>query len=113
MDPPEPRPPSGFQPDASPSVVGVEGEIDVATCTELWERLAAEIERTTAVILDLSGTTFIDSSGLSVIVRAMRTLDSRGGSLVLRNPRPSVARVLALTGLDKVLTVEVHPVAKG
>jgi anti-sigma B factor antagonist len=90
-----------------PGLVRVEGEVDVASCAALWERMAAEIERSNGVILDLSETTFVDSSGLSVFVRAKRKLDTAGGSLVLRNPRPQVARVLALTGLDKVMTVEV------
>jgi anti-sigma B factor antagonist len=92
----------------APGVVRVEGEVDVASCGALWDRMAVEIERTNGVILDLSETTFVDSSGLSVFVRAKRALDTAGGSLVLRNPRPQVARVLALTGLDKVMTVEVE-----
>jgi anti-anti-sigma factor len=111
MHSPEPcelSPVGGGEP--PPGLVRVEGEVDVATCGALWEQMAAEIGRTNGVILDLSETTFVDSSGLSVFVRAKRKLDTTGGSMVLRNPRPQVARVLALTGLDKVMTVEIdHP----
>ena len=54
-----------------------------------------------AVVIDLSGLRFIDSSGLRVLVRAERELRDSGGQLVLvRGPR-AVRRVFALTSLDR------------
>ncbi len=87
-------------------VVLVRGEIDIATAPALWEVLAEAIPGTHRLVLDLGDTTFIDSTGLSIFVRALRRLRYDGGDLILRSLRPNVREVLRITGLDKVLTVE-------
>ncbi|TDL78371.1 anti-sigma factor antagonist [Palleronia sediminis] len=57
-----------------------------------------------AVVLDLGGVGFIDSSGLGAIVRAMKQL-APDRQLELANLQPPVAKVFALTRLDRVLTI--------
>ena len=59
-----------------------------------------------AVVLDLRETTFLDSTALGVIIAAMKALRRRGGRLVLVNDRRSITKILAITGLDQLLTVE-------
>lgn len=55
-------------------VVAVAGEVDLATANDLWVAIeAASVERKT-VLVDLTDTAFMDSSGLSVLVRAHRHL---------------------------------------
>ena len=58
-----------------------------------------------SVIVDLAGVEFLSSIGLSVIVRVARALSSRDGRLVLLDPRPNVADVLARTQIDRVIPV--------
>jgi anti-anti-sigma factor len=87
-------------------VLRVKGEVDLATAQLLAEHLDAVIESgIRSVIVDLEETTFIDSSGLSVIVRALTRLRAHDGDMVLRSPTGSVRRSLEITGLDKLLAV--------
>lgn len=91
-------------------VVTVAGEIDIATAPELWERLEEEIlTGPQRIVLDLADAGFIDSTGLTVLIRAHKRLGAAGANLVLRSPTAPVARVLAVSGLDQVIDMETDP----
>jgi anti-sigma B factor antagonist len=91
-----------------PAVVHVSGEVDVSGAAHLREALAAAVRSGVGrLVVDLEGVTFVDSTGLGVLVAAKRTLDRRGGYLELVVSRPRVARVLRISGLDRVFVV--HP----
>src|ERR687895_611372 len=65
-------------------VVAVSGEIDLFTAPEFKQRMSAPIDAGRSnLVVDLSGTTFIDSSSLGVLIGAHRRLKLRGGSLVV------------------------------
>ena len=83
-------------------VVTVEGEVDMASIPALRVALD-DVESDHELILDCSGVTFMDSSGLSVLVTLWSRLQERGGSLHVRNPSPAVRRVMELTGLDDLI----------
>jgi anti-anti-sigma factor len=89
-------------------VVEVMGEVDVRSAPNLRSRLdaASRRYRGQVVVVDLSGVTFIDSTGLGVLVGALRSMRSTGGGLCLSGCAPGVARVLSITGLDHVFDVE-------
>ena len=82
--------------------IAVSGELDTHTAPQLAEHLAG-IAEGTAVVLDLSGTTFISSAGLSTILNAQRQLSSSGGSLRVASPTVAVARLIELSGLNATL----------
>jgi anti-anti-sigma factor len=82
------------------------GELDHATAPELRGPLDAAIEEgINCVLIDLSDCTFIDSTGLSVIVHAHSALngDNRSGQLEICCPDPQVRRLLEITGVDRAL----------
>ena len=87
-------------------VVAVRGEIDLVTAPVLWESLVDVLPDTKRLVVDLAETAFIDSTGLGVLVRTLKRLRHGGGDLVLRSPRPNARKVLSLTGLDRVITIE-------
>lgn len=90
------------------TAVGVlAGEIDLASVESLEAAIAAT-EATAAkdVVLDMSGVTFLDSSGLRVLVTANERLSATGGRLVIRRPSPSVMRVLEITGLLSTISID-------
>lgn len=93
------------RPDLAAAVLSVRGEVDVDTAPELEAALTlllrSGVEHLT---VDVSGVTFIDSSGLYVLARAGRQARDNVG-LVVRNPGPHVGKVLALSGLERVLTI--------
>ena len=58
-----------------------------------------------AVVVDLSGVQFMDSSGLSVLVSGMKALRKNGGMLGICNANPQIRTALRLTMLDRVFPV--------
>ncbi len=87
--------------------VAIRGEVDISTAAQLWEHLAVAIPRAThRLVLDLGDTAFIDSIGLGVFVRAFKRLRYQGAEFVLRSPRPTARRILKITGLDRVMTID-------
>lgn len=83
-------------------VVSVRGELDLATAERFWEFLYAVIDtHGPDVVVDLSDLAFCDAHGLSAFVRAANRAEAAGGRLTLVAPRPLVARVLRITGLDR------------
>jgi anti-sigma B factor antagonist len=93
---------------ANAHVVGVRGELDLFTAPELRALIGDLIDQgKRGLVVDLVGTSFIDSSGLASLVGALKRITEAGGRLVLVNDSSRLARTLALTGLDRVL--EVHP----
>lgn len=88
-------------------VVSVSGELDLFAAPELRSRLLDEVrDGRREVVLDLSETTFMDSTALGVIIATLKALQERRGRLVLVNERASIDKTLAITGLDRVLQVE-------
>ncbi|HZQ87527.1 MAG TPA: STAS domain-containing protein [Acidimicrobiales bacterium] len=91
-------------------VLAVSGEIDVHTTPQLREALLGEISNDSpTVVLDLAGVTFIDSTGLSVLITALKRARSLGGDVRLRAPSHQVFKVLELTRLHQVFEVEDAP----
>jgi anti-sigma B factor antagonist len=79
--------------------VQVEGELDLAVAGQLDEVLTAAAENYTRVLVGLERCTFIDSSGIAVILRAHNRMQEEGGRLVVYAPTNQVLRVLSMTGL--------------
>jgi anti-anti-sigma factor len=98
----EPRPPFHVEHNqlGDATVVVPSGEIDIATC-ELFRRGLLECEGD--VIVDLSAVSYMDSSGLGVLVGQIARLGESGGSLRLSNAQEPVRRVIDLVGLNHLL----------
>ena len=87
-------------------VVSVTGEIDLFTAPEFKQRMSAPIDAGRSnLVVDLSRTTFIDSSSLGVLIGAHRRLKLRGGSLVVVCDDEAIAKTFKITGLDGVFTL--------
>lgn len=90
--------------EAGATVVAVTGEVDVATAPALDERLAVAAT-SPKVVLDLTSVTFLDSSGLGVIIKGLKRISELNGEFVLVINDPRILKVFTITGLDKVLTI--------
>lgn len=91
-------------------VLAVSGELDLATCPELEAHLArAFASKAEVVIVDLRELEFIDSTGLSVLVKAHQQAGDTGARFGLVNGGSQVRRLLSLTGLAERLAVADAP----
>jgi len=89
-------------------VFAVAGEADMLHAAGFESRLISAIEAGhLAIVIDLSETTFIDSSMLRAFVGAWRRLSNRGGRMALVCSTPSICRFFELAGLDRIF--ELHP----
>lgn len=87
-------------------ILAVSGELDLAAAASLEEELDRVLEAGSPVIVvDLKELDFIDSTGLSVLVRAHQRAQESGLELGLVNPGAQVERLLSLTGLAQRLTL--------
>jgi anti-sigma B factor antagonist len=87
-------------------VLEVKGEVDLYTSPQLRDKVTEMIEQGQGrIIIDLTDVGFMDSSGLGVLVTALKRVRERDGSLALVCPEGSVHKVLTITGLDRVFPI--------
>ncbi|MBX3314460.1 MAG: STAS domain-containing protein [Actinobacteria bacterium] len=88
------------------SVLRVGGEVDVATAPRLREQLIALVnDQRFLLVVDLTDVDFIDSTGLGVLIGALKRVRSRDGDLHLVCNEPRILRVFEITGLDQVFRI--------
>jgi anti-sigma B factor antagonist len=87
-------------------VLTVVGEVDMTTAPALAQALDGLPRTTSRVVVDLTGVTFLDSSGLSVLARAQKDLAANDTPLsVVAPPSSAVRRVIEITQLDGTLSL--------
>src|ERR1700679_3813982 len=88
------------------TLVTLSGELDASTATFLYDKLSdLEVDDVHHVVLDLAQVTFMDSTGLGVIVTEHKRLAHSGGSLTIFSPPSSVRRLFEITGLTSLLDI--------
>jgi len=94
--------------DPCTTVIAVAGELHVTTAPEFSASLNHAIAGgKTAVVLDMTDVAFIDSTGLSVLLNALRRVTRREGRLALVCTNPTVLRLFEITRLDT--TFDIRP----
>jgi anti-sigma B factor antagonist len=88
------------------AIVALSGELDVYTSPALRERVGELIKGGVShVVIDLAGVSFIDSTGIGVLVGAHKRARGIQGTVELQSPRPGAMKALEITGLTQVLTI--------
>jgi anti-sigma B factor antagonist len=92
--------------DGEACLVTVAGEVDVYTSPALKGRLVEVIDAGCGrLVVVLDGVGFIDSSGLGVLVGALRRMKERGDDMQIVCTREQVLKIFRITGLDKVFPI--------
>jgi anti-sigma B factor antagonist len=87
-------------------VFTLSGEVDIYSSPALRNALAAaSAEGLSTIVVDLNGVSFIDSSGLGVLVGALRRAREAGGDLKIVSAQEFVGRIMRITGLDHVFAL--------
>lgn len=88
-------------------MLALSGELDTVSAPTLARTLEQVLAGPQArVMLDLNGLRFVDSAGVSVLIKAKQSAEANGRVLVLRRPTEQLERVFALVGLADWLAVE-------
>ena len=88
------------------AVVAAAGEIDLTNAEWLRDALLSALNAgASALVVDLTATTFLDSAGVTALVRASRRASASDAVLRLAVTAPAVLRVLNLVGLDQLISV--------
>jgi anti-sigma B factor antagonist len=91
---------------ASGPVITLSGETDLVSVAELSALISGQLSRgTMELTIDLAGLRFADTGSIRALVLAARTLNERGGRLVLLNPQRPVTRILTVLGVDEMFTI--------
>lgn len=86
------------------SVIEVTGEVDVHTAPDLDAKLTEVVAGgSNALIVDLSAVEFMDSTGLGVLVKALKHVRENGGSLAVVTATDRISKVFRITGLDAAI----------
>lgn len=104
---------TSLSPDGGIAVLTAHGEVDIATAPVLRKALDAIPAPANTVVIDLAGVTFLDSTGLGVLIGARRKLLPSGMRMLVINASPSVWRVFKITGLVEPLQVHAAPEGSG
>ncbi|MEO6714672.1 MAG: STAS domain-containing protein [Mycobacteriales bacterium] len=89
------------------AIVDVAGEVDLETAPELRAALAAVSDSGVCVIdMNFTSTAFMDSTGLAVLIAALRRCQHRGGRLRVVEASPAVARLLHATRLSRIFAFD-------
>jgi anti-sigma B factor antagonist len=90
------------QPDRT--TVQIVGDLDLETAPSLLAQVEPYLaERDGALVVYLGGLTFIDSTGLSALIRINQRMSAAGRVFEIISPRPTVAKAFQVTGLNQVL----------
>lgn len=83
------------------------GELDHHAAREVMQKLEYAVEADTPheLILDFSGVTFMDSSGIAVVLRAQKRMATLGGRLVLQDLPPQAKKVFDTAGVSRMVSI--------
>lgn len=88
-------------------ILVLNGEVDVYTAPKLKDELMPLVEKENhEVMIDLSHVDYMDSTGLGVIIGALKSSKSKQGQLKLRNATARLNRLFKITGLAEVMDIK-------
>ncbi len=88
--------------------ITLQGEIDhhVAASARAQADALIDMHSPAVLVIDMSHIAFCDSSGLGLIMGRYKKMNLIGGTMRLMDPAPAVLRIMALSGMDKMIGVE-------
>ncbi|AFA49324.1 STAS domain-containing protein [Acetobacterium woodii] len=93
------------------NMVRIKGEIDIYSIEEFRAAIEEKIETQAQEIrLDCSELSYMDSTGMGVLIELRNKTKEMGQKIVMVNPRPNIKKLLALTGVDKIIEIIDNPI---
>lgn len=94
--------------DAEKITASIEGELDHHTAKDIREKIdtAVEMNMPRVLILDFGRVTFMDSSGIGLVMGRYKTLSKTGARLRITGLSPQIYKVMKLAGIEKLAQLE-------
>jgi len=93
------------------SMVSIKGEIDIYSIEKFREAIEEKIKtKEPEIILDCSELSYMDSTGMSVLIELRNKTKEKGQKIIMMNPRPNIKKLMALTGVDKIIEIVDNPI---
>ena len=88
--------------------IALQGEIDHHGAKHVLRNISSKIDQfmPTKCILDFKGITFMDSSGIAVVIYTYRKMNELGGRIMIKRIQSQPWKVLAAAGIDRIVEVE-------
>ena len=85
----------------------LDGELDHRYAKEVKEKLERELRRTGAlnIAFDFSGVTFMDSSGVGLVIGRFKTVKSLGGKIIIYGMSSAIEKIMKMSGIDKIAEI--------
>ncbi|MCW2823402.1 MAG: anti-anti-sigma factor [Aeromicrobium sp.] len=88
------------------TAIAISGEIDLQTAPALRDLVDEMLAKgRTSIVLDMTGVTFLDSSGLGALLGIRREVQSAGGTLALTDLQAPVRKILAITRMESAFDI--------
>lgn len=88
-------------------ILYLQGELDHHSARPAMKAIESEMERALAreCVLDMSGLSFMDSSGIALILKAHKVAKAQGGKLWIEHPSRQVMRVMETSGIERIVPI--------
>jgi anti-sigma B factor antagonist len=87
-------------------IVSLNGDVDIQTSTELKDELNQSLDEKLAnIVIDCEALTYIDSTGLGVLIGMLKRAKGNNLNISIQNAHPNVIKLLNITGLDKIFNI--------
>lgn len=88
------------------NILSVHGDVDVYTSPKVKEAINALIEKEVfSIVVNLEDVRYVDSTGLGVLIGALKRLKEHNGSIVLVCTNPQIKKIFQITGLVKIFSI--------
>ena len=92
------------------NMVSIRGEIDIYSIEKFRDTIEEKIKtQASEIILDCSELSYMDSTGMGVLIELRNKTKELGQKIIMMNPRPNIRKLLALTGVDKIIEIVDNP----
>lgn len=97
-----------FAKEGNTLIVAIEGEIDHHTASRARARIDSKflMEPVKNMVMDLSRVTFMDSAGIGLILGRMNRVNSVGGKMSLRKPKPEISKILKMSKIESIVELD-------
>lgn len=93
------------------AMVSIKGEIDIYSIEKFREAIEEKMKtQAPEIIIDCTELSYMDSTGMGVLIELRNKTKAIGQKIILKNPRPNIKKLLALTGVDKIIDIIETPV---